>query len=360
MAGSCASSGSSGRGAELGADTAQLDIAADRFHEGNYYLGRFEQFRAWAKGLAGPTGGDSAADSRYGEIALQPYWLTEGGPSEQDIDRAVAAFEEAAGLAYSNELYRERLEEAKRIREEWLAVEKPEIERRLAAAQESALAQQQQAAEERNAQEGAYRTVTEDMFQIRHLPDSTVEIIKYTGDVENVVIPLTFGGLPVTVIGEGAFKNNKEIRSVVIPDTVTKIAARAFYNCRLTYARFGSGLEVIGGWAFQNNNLITVTLPAGLREVGNKAFSTARTARRRENNTIRYVSIPEGIERVVGSRYSYGIFAGNTINSAVLPANISGTAMGNYGFEAGLVSFYARQDGAAGTYVRNGTGWTKY
>lgn len=82
-------------------------------------------------------------------------------------------------------------------------------------------------------QERANRTVTEAMFRVRQLPNNTLEITGYTGDVENVVIPSTISGLRVAVIGEEAF-NGKKIRSVVIPDTVTEIGDKAFYcSCQV-------------------------------------------------------------------------------------------------------------------------------
>ena len=52
-------------------------------------------------------------------------------------------------------------------------------------------------------------------------------ILEYTGTDENVVIPDTIGGEPVTEIGEGAFQW-AAITSVAIPATVTHIGDFAF------------------------------------------------------------------------------------------------------------------------------------
>ena len=48
---------------------------------------------------------------------------------------------------------------------------------------------------------------------------------------ENLVIPSTYNGLPVTAIGSCAFDYNETFTSVTIPDSVTTIGALAFYYC---------------------------------------------------------------------------------------------------------------------------------
>ena len=58
-----------------------------------------------------------------------------------------------------------------------------------------------------------------------------VMIRGYNGPDTDIVIPAEIGGLPVTRIAESAFKENKTIRSVVIPDSVTMLGENAFYMC---------------------------------------------------------------------------------------------------------------------------------
>lgn len=63
--------------------------------------------------------------------------------------------------------------------------------------------------------------------------DNGVEVMlrSYIGTAEEVVIPAEVNGLPVTQIGDSAFRENKTIRSIVIPDGVTTIGKEAFYKC---------------------------------------------------------------------------------------------------------------------------------
>ena len=81
--------------------------------------------------------------------------------------------------------------------------------------------------------------------------DKNAVITGFTGSVSALVIPSELDGHEVTAIGDRVFKNNSNLRSVVVPNTVIKIGAETFYNCA---------------------NLGNVTLSANLQEMGKKAF----------------------------------------------------------------------------------------
>ena len=55
-------------------------------------------------------------------------------------------------------------------------------------------------------------------------------IRKYLGSDENVVVPATFDGLPVTTILSGAFSNNTFIKTIHIGDNISYIGENAFLN----------------------------------------------------------------------------------------------------------------------------------
>ena len=61
--------------------------------------------------------------------------------------------------------------------------------------------------------------------------DEGLVITAYTGAEEDVAIPDEIGGYRVSVIGKGAFENNTDMRSVVIPEGVSSIKANAFHGC---------------------------------------------------------------------------------------------------------------------------------
>ena len=75
------------------------------------------------------------------------------------------------------------------------------------------------------------------------------QIIDYLGDDGNLIIPGTINGEIVISIGGGAFENN-DLTSVTIPNSVTQI----------------------GRFAFQDNQLTEVTIPNSVTEIGWEAF----------------------------------------------------------------------------------------
>lgn len=105
--------------------------------------------------------------------------------------------------------------------------------------------------------------------------DGTVTITGYTGGDMKVVIPDTLDGKRVTAIGNKAF-HTKDITEVTIPAGVTSIESAAFQYCvKLTTVVFsGEGITTIGKEAFDHcSNVSSITLPASLVSVGEKAFA---------------------------------------------------------------------------------------
>lgn len=119
--------------------------------------------------------------------------------------------------------------------------------------------------------------------------DKTADIVEYNGKEENVVIPAEVNGYTVTGISgwsgkptnshplgviTGAFKNNKTIKTVVIPDTVKYIDDESFYGCTaLESVMFGNGVEGIGDYAFENcTSLSKVYIPVSVKKIGAEAF----------------------------------------------------------------------------------------
>ena len=135
--------------------------------------------------------------------------------------------------------------------------------------------------EEHALDDGGYCTVCEqhlnptDGIEYEVSSDGTyAEVINYAGTALRVMIADEYEGVPVKVIGATAFQQ-KDIISVVIPDTVTKIETKAFYNCeQLTAVTIPNSVKIIGQDAFQLcRNLEEVTFENGLQEIGIGAFA---------------------------------------------------------------------------------------
>lgn len=87
-------------------------------------------------------------------------------------------------------------------------------------------------------------------------------------DVQEVV--MTDG---ITVIEEGAFKNCKNLKQLILPGTLVEIGDAAFANCKsLTTAALPQKLAQIGKYAFMGTSLKQVDLPEALLWIGDGAY----------------------------------------------------------------------------------------
>lgn len=105
-------------------------------------------------------------------------------------------------------------------------------------------------------------------------------------------VPATYGGLPVTEIGTGAFSGRADIVEVVLPETITVIQSNAFKGCsRLSAINMPSSLREIGNSAFAFCiRLQTVVLPEGLTAIGAYAFQKCKQ--------LNEVYFPYSLERI--------------------------------------------------------------
>jgi hypothetical protein len=96
----------------------------------------------------------------------------------------------------------------------------------------------------------------------------------YLGSANDVIVPATTEGLPVTGIGAGCFMG-KPCSSVSLPETVTWIGADAFVTCEnLQSVNVPPSVTRIEEWAFQGcYNLRHVGDLSGVTSVGKKAFN---------------------------------------------------------------------------------------
>lgn len=95
-----------------------------------------------------------------------------------------------------------------------------------------------------------------------------------TGSNMTVEIPSEVNGITVREIGTGVFKDNRNIVSLTIPDSVTTLQNRICSGCTsLREVRLPSGLTVIPDEAFDGcSSLRTVNFPDTLKEIRSDAF----------------------------------------------------------------------------------------
>jgi hypothetical protein len=123
-------------------------------------------------------------------------------------------------------------------------------------------------------------------------------------------------GSGLQTIESGAFANNNNLASVVIPDSVTTIGEYAFFNDVFTVnalasLTLGRSVQTIGNSAFRNNSLTAVDIPDSVTVIGSSAFS---------NNQLSSLSLGSAVETIGPSAFAdNGELSGNLI----IPASVS-------------------------------------
>jgi len=110
-------------------------------------------------------------------------------------------------------------------------------------------------------------------FEYGFSHEGGISIREYIGSDKTVVIPSKIDGQAVTIIAGGAFAGTS-IESLVIPDSVKFVVARAFYGCdQLKTVDFGDGIIEIQEEAFREcTALESIILPKNLETIGEGAF----------------------------------------------------------------------------------------
>ena len=136
------------------------------------------------------------------------------------------------------------------------------------------------------------------MYAYKVNADQTVTITKILGPVDSanhvdstnngpydIEIPTELGGCTVTGLGDYSFAAQSDdgypynplcsnICSVTIPQKVTSIGKKAFYDCKnLTTLVLGEDIQTIGNYAFECCTSLTgVTIPQSVTSIGYSAF----------------------------------------------------------------------------------------
>ena len=138
----------------------------------------------------------------------------------------------------------------------------------------------------------------------------------------DLVIASEIDGVPVTSIGDRAFRNCTNLTSITIPDSVTSIGALAFGVCnKLTSISFGenSQLTSIGSHAFDGcANLTSIEIPDSVRIIGEFAFS--------ECDNLTSISIPDSVTSIAG----WVFYNCDKLTSISIPDSVTSIGEGSF------------------------------
>ena len=120
---------------------------------------------------------------------------------------------------------------------------------------------------------------------------------------EYAVIPKELEGVTVEGIGADAFKNNKELKGIEIPETVSYIEWGAFEGCdnltdinipqnvmKIENIKLPEKLQEIGVKAFSNTDLKEIVIPDGTKAIDIKAFENCKN--------LKTVVLPKSVEYI--------------------------------------------------------------
>lgn len=149
--------------------------------------------------------------------------------------------------------------------------------------------------------------------------DTDVTVTDGTTCTGAVTIPATVSSKPVIAINAYAFRY-AALTSVSIPASVISIGQRAFSDCasmwKATFAS-GSALEVIPDYLFAGAPLTTVTLPNSVVSIGTSAFSGVK---------VKGLSLPSHLQTIQGHAFS----GASELGFVVLPSGLSSIGDGAF------------------------------
>ncbi|MFA5341980.1 MAG: leucine-rich repeat protein [Clostridia bacterium] len=222
-------------------------------------------------------------------------------------------------------------------------------------------------------------TVTEDFTYIAEFVDITDFIFEketgtvkgYLKDVSKVIIPKYIYDIKVNEIADWAFYNKQSLSIIRIPDSVTRIGARALSVTSLITIDIPNSVVKLGDSAFSDNpNLVSINIPSSVTEMGvymfygNSSMTTAIlptmiTELGRETfskcSSLTDINIPSAVKKIG----DYVFYECSSLSMVTLPEGLESIGYGAFSYCTSLTSITIpssvneiRPDSFAGTELQ--------
>jgi hypothetical protein len=164
-------------------------------------------------------------------------------------------------------------------------------------------------------------------FEYEKINATEARIVSYNGSFIDVNIPTEIEGHTIVEMGSNSFQG-KELREVVIPNSVRTVGSSAFSNNSLKTIKIPESITTIGSSAFRDNNLETITIPQSVTTMGDSAFrnnklteiillNTVIGSSAFRDNNLETIIIPNSVTSIGASAFSY-----NNLKSVVIADSV--------------------------------------
>ena len=181
-------------------------------------------------------------------------------------------------------------------------------------------------------------TVTFDGSNPRHWVSPTNATVSVTTYSDTVTIPETIvhngATLRVTAIGNEAFMGCRQLKGIVIPESVTGIGEGAFLHCdSLTLYNIPSGVTELRTSTFARcKSLTTANVPATVKRVGKMCFYG--------DPKLTAINLSEGVE-VIGEM-AFFLCTSSALQEVIIPSTTKEIGALAFGNEAGQEKTYSQ------------------
>jgi|GEM_PF-4288610 len=171
-------------------------------------------------------------------------------------------------------------------------------------------------------------TIDDMEFEINSKNDFKCTLVGYLGNAQEITVPsnVTIDGesYTVTKIGPAVFRNNQNVDSVNLPNSLEYIGSSAFAGSSIKKIGLPPSLEYIGSSAFEGSSVKEILLPPKITTIEASTFQNC--------NNLRKVVLPDNLESIGGSA-----FWECSLESIEFPTNLK--EIGSYAFYRSRIDF---------------------